>query len=1666
MRRLLLFVLVLGGGLAVLFGIATERDRRRAEQVPTDETPGLPPGDERAVLRLDPIEEGPQVTAGAQVRGYLEYTGHDVSLPGRPRSFQLAVDEVVPLAEPGLHALRGLEAQLFEAETGALRAEVRAPHGRARVSLEGGEPRVGRDEPISLQAVELSLVSGSPLAPLGLRSPRLEMHLEQSRFTSDAPVVIEGEGLVASGEGLDARPNDGFLRLERRGAIEFETAGAGVWRLSATGAGPLEFERTQTPEGRGVLIGVSGGGRLEFEGAETLGLSAAEIVIEGVERDSPSGRRILARAARASSGVRLTRGADEFTGQEGHFAFGAEGEFQSATLEGAPEAAFWLEGGAEQPSRRVDLEGQGPLTVTFAPALGFTLGGPARVRLDSLGVDVRAARAVVGSAQTGGDAGSLELSGEVEGSFEGARFLGSELRLVAGRDPAQAVELTATSPEPSRLEGTDARERPFVVETGGELDLLLRERGVHLVRARDAHLEMGGEGAFEARAGLLVDFDSETRSFEAREGVAYAAGATEARGERVRSDGAGRTEVIGTPDAPAELILGEGVLADVEGGLARGRRIELTPDAVLAEGAVHLELESAEGPSLLDCERIEVQSWAEEPSGNPDGTPRPLSIEAHEVGRAHLAGSFGRAVLAATHLFATASEGADSRASLTSIRAQGGVSVALSGEGEFSGSGERFSWTPEGGGRLEGAAGMDSEGELAVGVRARGQLSATDQPYRLTADWVAFSADRLEAQRPRLVLDPRTEGGEGAAALEAASAAHMLAERDGARFNGGASLSGRLASGRPWDLAAETIEVAFREEPPAEPTEGFASGRVERLEAHGGFTLAAGGDLAASGEGFVADPRSLHLTGAPARLEILGLVWESARIDHDLVDVLIRTGRGTVSSAPDTGAKPWAMTYESLRPFSGPDSTILVMRRPDYRGGEMQARASSVLIWIDRAQWRRDSAEWMGRDAAPATTLPGAERRAPAPGDGEISLFGRFDARGVSHLVTEAYLDGEVELLSDGERVARMDAAYIDLVDGHGWLEGAEVFIDTVVRGVPQRLAVRADWLRHSSDGSLQADQAVITSCLHEKPHYFVRTEDLRLVPTEEEEVGWRVSTRKNSLRFDNGLSLPLPPIRYRADSSGRPLLTHLDLGDSARLGQFVRTSLTAGLGIVGAGIAGVAGVEREQIEGNTHLHASYSSSRGLLLGGGLEASLGDRFWANLYLEGVNDTGPDRGIVRSDPEGRADFRHFLRGRARYLFTEREWLDLVVSRQSDEGVQSEYLEREFLRYEEKDTYLHWRRADDQHYLSATAGARLDDFRDAVEEQPALGYYRGLTPVGQWWGSPLLFAAHADLAYLRRREGDSAAASPFDPSFGDGLGEREVTRFDGEQRLELPFELGAGGWKATPFASVRATAWSDDAAEQGSASRGGLFAGVNLASVFSTRHASGTVHSLIPRVGLRTDLVAFEEGGAPVPFDGVEDPLVDGLVADAGLRSRWRLADGAGALTFDLRGSWLPDAAEGEAEVLPVAFLSEFASKVADVPVALVHDGRYDVEEEGTIYSRTLFGIQPHDRLHLRLGHHRGAGTDSGEAFEAASARAVWRANEKWEFEGSQTVSLADDASLNSRMVLRRIGHDLIFELQYGLRSGEGGGSFGISVKPLLGWRPTRGGLLERWKDEND
>ena len=66
-------------------------------------------------------------------------------------------------------------------------------------------------------------------------------------------------------------------------------------------------------------------------------------------------------------------------------------------------------------------------------------------------------------------------------------------------------------------------------------------------------------------------------------------------------------------------------------------------------------------------------------------------------------------------------------------------------------------------------------------------------------------------------------------------------------------------------------------------------------------------------------------------------------------------------------------------------------------------------------------------------------------------------------------------------------------------------------------------------------------------------------------------------------------------------------------------------------------------------------------------------------------------------------------------------------------------------------------------------------------------------------------------------------------------------------------------------------------------------------------------------------------------------------------------------------------------------------------------------------------------------------------------------EKWEFEGRQTFSLLEDEGLDTRVIVRRYGHDLVFEIETAVREGEGS-SFGISAKPRFGYRPPRVGYV--------
>ncbi|NOT32457.1 MAG: hypothetical protein HOP15_18585, partial [Planctomycetes bacterium] len=346
----------------------------------------------------------------------------------------------------------------------------------------------------------------------------------------------------------------------------------------------------------------------------------------------------------------------------------------------------------------------------------------------------------------------------------------------------------------------------------------------------------------------------------------------------------------------------------------------------------------------------------------------------------------------------------------------------------------------------------------------------------------------------------------------------------------------------------------------------------------------------------------------------------------------------------------------------------------------------------------------------------------------------------------------------------------------------------------------------------------------------------------------------------------------------------------------------------------------------------------------------------------------------------------------------------------------------------------------------------------EELPSFSPYRGR--------SPLLHTGDARAEYLRRRAG-SEPHSPFGPppSFGDaheddfgsldGLGEREVLRVDTTQALELPVPLGAG-WKLTPFVSGKASAWSEGVDEDDQPTRALAEGGARLGASFWKR-VGAKLHQLAPFVEYRAELERRDEDGTPVVFDA-HDRMLSGDFLRFGSRARLWTSGESSVLDLDLIGTHASARSDEEPDGwLPLEVFGRLLLDPHGHEVELFHEARYDLETRRTVYSLLSFGTHFGEEWGVQFSHQRGLDSDARAKFEAASVSGLYRWTEKWEFEARQSFSLLEDQGLDNKFVLRRYGHDIVFELQSSVREGEGS-SFGISVKPRFGYRPPRVGYV--------
>jgi hypothetical protein len=153
--------------------------------------------------------------------------------------------------------------------------------------------------------------------------------------------------------------------------------------------------------------------------------------------------------------------------------------------------------------------------------------------------------------------------------------------------------------------------------------------------------------------------------------------------------------------------------------------------------------------------------------------------------------------------------------------------------------------------------------------------------------------------------------------------------------------------------------------------------QIRELLAWGGFVARFGPTIEASGLtlAFQRDRNALNIVGAPARLTRGPLTGTAEWFDINLMTGFLKSSAGSIEST-QTPAKPWKLSYLSLEPFEGPDSTLQIVRGPVLTSdeGKARVRASWALFWLDNQKLGRLSAGLTGQHS-PAVPRRRSPRR-------------------------------------------------------------------------------------------------------------------------------------------------------------------------------------------------------------------------------------------------------------------------------------------------------------------------------------------------------------------------------------------------------------------------------------------------------------------------------------------------------------------------------------------------------------------------------------------------------------------------------------------------------------------------------------------------------------------
>ena len=1668
MKRVAAFLLLFTGGIALLV-LFDETGAGRADRggASSPARPGAEPG--RAPEGAEPATEelreppGTEVprqepappAQSVQVRGRTLLEFFDLEAGHLQR--RLRAEDLQPLGDAARtpYAARGVVLEEFEPEPEQALRTVRAEAADLVLDLTSGlaAPEIADRGEVTFTGVELVQERDLPQAPVTIRATEVRAELERGVYSSPPEVEVEvvGVGLRAEGRGLVFEAARSMIEFPGGGTVDLVQAGERRGVLS-------------TAEGAALVLARDEGSSQEAFGIQTLGPSV--LAVEGevplqvdADRFTVATRSVAGEISveevRAPGEIAVSRGEDRFSGAGATVTFDAAGAAR-LVIDADAVASVSVEGpGGER--RPLTFRGAQGMVLRDGPqGLRFQMAGPFTVT-DATGAEL----SVEGSGEGLLDPARAELDLRLAGrstyrSGETELVMGSAtLRHLAG--DLQVLQLEAEGGVEARARAMDGDLVELVADAWS---LELRDEAPRILWANAVRARSLTGLERTLAAGRVEDFRWDARAFLATGGVQWSLAEGAGRGERltVRGDG---LEIVGTREARATLRFvpdGSGTALDLE-----AVRIDATETSVEAWGDVRLDATGPTGDSGMLAEHVRVDE-----RGGAEGST--LEVLAERV-REGLLQQGSRTVALETELLELSLLGGSEEALvLESFRATGEVGALVTLPGAL-----RIEADV-----LEGSAGAEARAAALPGrrVRAEGLLPGTEDSFDLTADALTLGVDRLTATRVELQLGSALVPiGAGARPVALEPASRLLADlltvaATETVLEGGVLVETRDLEGVPVELEAQRLRLGHQD---LQGAGDVTLDSLTEVDAEGTVRLRYGDGTVVEASALRMDPQRLRVTGAPVVLESMGYELRTDLIEVDLADFLLELDAGLV-----TGGPGWRLRFAGVLPHRMGGDLLQTMHGVTFEVQGQTARANHAAFWLHPGRWRRAAYQALWRRPL-ALDLEEDPAPGPAPLLYESELvnntFQRLARGELARYVRAAHFAGAVEVDRAGERSARAEEVYLDVEHQRGWLAEAELAFEVPISGRSERLRAFAKRLDSLPNGGLVAEEATLTTCSFEEPHYVIQSRDLRLEPRGDGQ--WRFGVRGNRLLFPLGISLPLPGIGdvvlddeggfegFEDDEGQVRTIQNIFLSSTARFGTALGTEGTTEVGSLGIGLAEALGFDSDTLRGRWRYEGAWLGSRGPLVGLGLqlrearpEAAEQDA-WLDLWLRGIPDGGDDRGLIRIEPEERDGLRSWLYARGRYPFDDQQWLDFVWTRQSDPGVQSEFFEREYLAYEQRDTYLHWRKARGDEYLQATVSVRSDPWRAELEQQPSAGYSNGSSELGSFLGVPLLYAASADAARLNRR-GDGDLRLLEEPWLGfdglpDGLGDQEVTRIDAWQELSAPLDLGGSGATLVPSVEFRASAWDRSRANAGAIQRAGALAGLELGGSWS-RLGAGTVTLLAPYARITHELWTEEEdAGELLRFDRVEDPL-GGDRLDAGFRMRWRRPSRDDQLDLELgliqhvdRPLDAPDLEAGRA-------LARLQTTVSGVPTGLLHDGRYGLDGGATAYSATTFAVRPVDDLELQLSHNRADDpTAAGALYEAITYRGRITLGPKWEVDLLTQENIAGEGALRSEAVLRRLGHDFVLELAFSNRAGEGSG-VSINFAPLLGWRRPRVSIL--------